>query len=171
MKICYIVPWFPSLNPTTLDSRQGIFEYRQVLKLSEKGLKFKIISIKWAGQLELEKINDNIEVHRIPFLFKFGTIRYPIPNSIKQIKKINEICNNWNPDVIVYTHIIYLTTLPIIFLKNKFPTIVTTDVFPGINWWYGNKIVDSIGFFIFKNIGKYVFKTGKWYSIFKFGFI
>ena len=50
MKICHVVPWFPSVNPTTLEARQGIFEYRQIMKLSERGHEFKVISVKWKGQ-------------------------------------------------------------------------------------------------------------------------
>jgi len=159
MKICQIVPWFPSMNPTTLESRQGIFEYRQIVKLNERGHEFKIISVKWRGQSDYEKINNNIEVYRIPYLF--SRIRYPIPNFIKLTNKIEEICNNWHPDIIVYNHMEYLTALPSLYLQNriKVPVIVTIDSLPGVTWFCGNKIIDTVGYLHSMLIGKRIFKA------------
>jgi len=159
MKICQIVPWFPSMNPTTLESRQGIFEYRQIVKLNERGHEFKIISVKWSGQSDYEKINNNIEVYRIPYLF--SRIRYPIPNFIKLTNKIEEACNDWHPDIIVYNHMEYLTALPSLYLQNriKAPVIVTIDSLPGVTWFCGNKIIDTVGYLHSMLIGKRIFKA------------
>ena len=159
MKICQIVPWFPSMNPTTLESRQGIFEYRQIVKLNERGHEFKIISVKWRGQSDYEKINNNIEVYRIPYLF--SRIRYPIPNFIKLTNKIEETCNDWHPDIIVYNHMEYLTALPSLYLQNriKVPVIVTIDSLPGVTWFCGNKIIDTVGYLHSMLIGKRIFKV------------
>lgn len=159
MKICQIVPWFPSMNPTTLESRQGIFEYRQVIKLNERGHEFKVISINWKGQSDYEKINNNIEVHRIPYIFSI--IGYPIPNFIKLTNKIREICNDWHPDVIVYAHMEYLTALPTLYLRNKMkiPVIVIIDSLPGVTWFCGNKIVDAVGYLYSMLIGRRIFKV------------
>ena len=161
MKICYICCQFPSMNPTTLESRQGIFEYRQVIKLSERGHKFKVISIKWKGQTDYEKIDNNIAVYRIPHLYLFRAVMYPVPNFIKLTKKIKEICNNWHPDINVYSHMEYLTALPSLYFKKrlKVPVIVTTDCLAGIAWFYGDKIVDIIGYLYSILIGKRIFKV------------
>jgi len=159
MKICHIVPWFPSMNPTTPESRQGIFEYKQIMKLNERGHEFKVISIKWRGQSEYEKINEGIEVHRIPYVF--SRIRYPIPNFIKLSNKIKEICRDWHPDIIVYAHMEYLTALPSLYLRNriKIPVIVTIDSLPGMTWFSGNKIIDTVGYLNSMLIGKRIFKV------------
>ncbi|MDW7726658.1 MAG: glycosyltransferase family 4 protein [Candidatus Methanoperedens sp.] len=158
MKVCHIVPWFPSMNPTTLESRQGIFEYRQILKLIERGHEFKVITIKWKGQSDYENIN-NIEVFRIPYLFM--AVRYPVPNFIKLLNKISEICDNWHPEIIVYAHMEYLTSLPSLYLKNKIkiPVIVTIDNLPGVTWFCGNKIIDTVGYLNSIFIGKKIFKV------------
>lgn len=155
MKICYIVPWFPSMDINTPESQQGIFEYRNVLKLSERGNKFKIVSIKWKGQLDHEKVHDNIEVFRIPYFFSL--VRYPLPYFNKLNAKIKKINDEWDPDLIVYSHMIYLTTIPIFFNNMLKPVLVTTDCIPGINWFFGNRIVDLIGYIYSKTIGKMVF--------------
>lgn len=159
MKICQIVPWFPSMNPTTPESRQGIFEYKQIMKLNERGHEFKVISIKWRGQSEYEKINEGTEVYRIPYVF--SRIRYPIPNFIKLTSKIKELCNNWRPDVIIYAHMEYLTSLPSLYLRNKMkiPVIVTIDSLPGVTWFCGNKIIDAVGYLNSMLIGKRIFKV------------
>ena len=161
MKICQIVPWFPSMNPTTPESRQGIFEYRQILKLSESGHEFKVVSIKWSGQSEYEKINDRIEVYRIPYILNFSKIKYPIPNFIKLINKIKEICNDWHPDIAIYSHQEYLTALPAFYLQNKIqiPMLVITGSFPGVTWFCGNKIVDAVGYLYSMLIGKRILKA------------
>lgn len=163
MKICQIVPWFPSMNPTTPESRQGIFEYKQLMKLNERGHEFKIISIKWKGQSKYEMINNNIVVYRIPYIFNFSTIRYPIPNFIKLANKIKELCNNWHPDIIVYSHMEYLTALASLYLRNKIkiPVIVTIDSLPGVTWFCGDKIIDAVGYLNSMLIGKRIFKVAE----------
>jgi len=160
MKICYVVPWFPSLNVSTIEARQAIFGYRQIMKHSARGHEFKIISLKWKGQYEHEVISDSVEVYRVPYIFKFFQIRYPIPNLFTLTRKIKNLCDNWNPDLLIYSHINFLTALPIFYLKRrlKVPSIVTTDCFPGISWFYGDKVVDAIGYLYSMLIGKRVFK-------------
>ena len=161
MKICQIAPWFPSMKPATPESLQGIFEYRQTAKLSEMGHEFKVISIKWNGQSDYEKINKSIDVYRIPYIFNFPTINYPIPNFIKLINEIKDICNNWHPDIIVFSHMEYLTALPSLYLKNriKIPVLVTTGSFPGVTWFCGNKIIDIVGYLHSMLIGKRILKV------------
>ena len=160
MKICYVVPWFPSLNIHTIEARQAIFGYRQIMKLSARRHEFKIISLKWKGQLEHEVIIDGVEVYRLPYIFKFVNIRYPIPDLFALTRKIRKICADWNPDLLIYSHIHYLTALPIIYFKRrlKVPLIVTTDSFPGISWFYGDKVVDTIGYLYSMLISKRIFK-------------
>jgi glycosyltransferase involved in cell wall biosynthesis len=159
MKICQIVPWFPSMNPTSLEARQGVFWYRQAIKLNERGHEFKVISIKWKDQSDYEKVNNSIEVYRISYLF--SAVRYPLPNFIKLTNKIKDICNNWHPDIMLYSHMEYLTALPSLYLRNKIkiPVIVTIDSLPGVTWFCGNKIIDTLGYLNSMFIGKRIFKA------------
>ena len=160
MKICYVVPWFPSLNISTIEARQAIFGYRQIMKLSARGHEFKIISLKWKGQSEHEVISDGVEVYRLPYVFKFIKIRYPIPNLFVLTRKIKKLCADWNPDLLIYSHIHYLTALPIIYFRRglKVPLVVTTDSFPGISWFYGDRVVDTIGYLYSMLISKRVLR-------------
>jgi len=155
-----VVPWFPSLRAKTVESQQGMFEYRQSMALVSRGNEFRIISLKWHGQSKSENIGENIRIIRTPILLTFPQIRYPVPNLITLTREIKKVCLEWQPDILIYGHLIYLTTLPILWLKNKLdvPTIVTTDVFPGISWFYGNKLVDGIGYLYSMTIGKTLLK-------------
>lgn len=156
MKILKVTPWFPSLDVDTLESKQGIFEYRLAIELVKRGHELKIISVRWRGQSNHEFIADSIEVYRITPFFIFPKIRYPVPKFLTLSCKIKQLCQIWNPDLIIYSHIIYLTALPIFWLKKalRVPTIVTTDAFPGISWFYGTKIVDFVGYLYSKFVGK-----------------
>jgi len=161
MKICYILPWFPSAIPTTPEARQGIFEYRHVKNLSDAGQKFKIVAIRWKGQSEYEKVDENVEVYRIPPLFVVKGIRYPVPDMIRLTASVQRVCGEWDPDVVVFGHLIYLTTLPSLFLRYRIkkPLIVTTDVFPGVNWFFGDRLVDAIGYLYSTVLGRQFLKT------------
>mgnify|MGYP001156830210 CR=1 FL=1 len=160
MKICYVVSWFPSLKVSTIEARQAIFGYRQIMKHSAQGHEFKIISLKWKGQDKHEVISDRVEAYRLPYIFKFPHIRYPVPDLIALTRKIKKVGDGWNPDILIYSHINFLTVLPIFYLKSrlKVPTLVTTDCFPGISWFYGDKVVDTIGYLYSMLIGRRVFK-------------
>lgn len=156
MKICYILPWFPSAQPTTPEARQGIFEYRHVKKLSAAGQQFKVIAVLWNGQAEYERIDENVEVYRVPYYFLIRGIRYPLPDLGRLVGAIERTCEEWDPDIVVFGHLIYLTTLPLLLLQKKVrkPFIVTTDVLPGINWFFGDRFVDLVGYFYSVVLGK-----------------
>jgi glycosyltransferase involved in cell wall biosynthesis len=160
MNILMVVPWFPYLKGSTAESQQGIFEYRQTMNLVTKGNTFRVITIRWHEQPTEEEIDREVTIHRINPIFIFPGIRYPIPNFINLSREIVKSCKNWKPDLIIYSHMIYLTTLPIFWLKKRtgIPSMVTTDVFPGISWFYGNKIVDCIGYLYSIFIGRQIFK-------------
>lgn len=158
MKLCYITPHFPSQYPETIEATQGIFEYRQINNLVKRGHEVKVIAIKWNGQTEHEDYN-KISIYRIPYIFLFRDIRYPIPNFWYLIRKIKEVISSFKPDVVVYSHMEYLTALPIFLnYSPKVPVIVTTDCIPGISWNYGDKIVDLFGYLYSKCIGKKIFQ-------------
>lgn len=159
MKMCHVVPWFPSLNPTTPGARQGLFEYRQIEKLSERGHEFKVVSMMWDGQTPYEQINNQVHVYRIPYYFSIA--RYPLPSFIKLNRILNEICKCWNPDIVVFSHMQYLIALPILYLKsvNVKPTIVTIDALPGITWFCDIKLIDTIGYLHSIIIGKKIFQV------------
>ena len=92
MKILTIVPWFPSLNADTMESRQGIFEHRQLMELLKRGNEFRVISIRWRGQSDYEVIADTIEVYRISSIFIFPDLS---ANSLAQEKTKSSYDNNY----------------------------------------------------------------------------
>jgi len=159
MKICMVVPWFPSLNADTVESQQGIFDYRQTMQLVERGHEFRIISIQWRGQTTAETISNEVEIRRIAPIFIFPRIRYPIPNFVALNREIKSNCITWKPDVLVFSHAIYLTALPVLWLKKlNIPVIVSTDVYPGLSWSYGSKLVDSVGYLYSILVMRRIFK-------------
>ncbi len=144
MKICCVAPWFPSMRPGT-SSRQGIFLYRQTLGLSLRGHQVIVISVRWQGEPDHERLGDNLEVYRIPYLFKFTGVRYPILNVYKLYKLVKEVCLQEKVDLIEFATQLYLTTLPIFFMgRFGIPAIVDVYGIPGDLWRYGDKTVDAI---------------------------
>lgn len=157
MKICYILPWFPSVKPTTAEARQGIFEFRHVKRLSDAGHHFRIVTVLWKGQMPYEKVDDHVEVCRVPYLFLVKSVRYPLPDFFRLAGAIREVCRKWDPDIVVFGHMIYLTTLPSLLLRRvvQKPFVVSTDVFPGINWFYGDRLVDAVAYLYTRLLGKW----------------
>lgn len=160
MKICHVAPWFPSSNAKTMESQQGIFNYRQIMKLSDRGHEYKVISVKWRGQTDYEVVNGNVEVYRVPHISLFRSIRYPIPNLLQLNRQIKEVCQKGSIDLIEFITVDYLTTLPF-FLAKKLGIPILVHVFgiPGFFWSYGDKIVDTIAYIYNRLIGTPIFKS------------
>ena len=144
MKILFITPWFPTENVNSIEAQQGLFEYKQVIEMVKRGHNFVVLTIRWSDQPNSEKFGDKIQVCRIQPFYAFPKIRYPVPNVFALNNMIKKICNEFCPDVIIYSHMAFLTALPVLWLKDV-PSIVTTDGFPGISWFYGDKKVDLVG--------------------------
>lgn len=89
-------------------------------------------------------------------MFIFSNIRYPVPHLFRFTRQIVEVIRKYDPDVIVYSHMIYLTTLPCLVsrLWTKKPVVMITDVFPGINWSFGSKVVNAVGYVYMKTLGR-----------------
>ncbi len=145
MKICYVTPWFPCSTGKTVKSQQGIFLYRQALGLSQRGNKVRVVSVQWSGEPAYEVVGENVEIHRLPYIFTFPKIRYPVPNLFKFNRKIKEICRKESVDIIEFVTQVYLTTLPIFTVRRLgIPIIIDVFGIPGSLWHYGNRTVDTI---------------------------
>jgi glycosyltransferase involved in cell wall biosynthesis len=154
-----VVPWFPSLNADTIESQQGMFDYRQTMKLVGRGHEFRVISVKWRGQTTTETIGEGVKVRRLAPVFVFPRIRYPVPNLITFSRQIKNLCAVWKPDVLFFSHAIYLTALPALWLRKLgIPVIVSTDAYPGLSWFYGNKLVDMVGYLYTRLVVRRIFK-------------
>ncbi|MFA5309410.1 MAG: glycosyltransferase [Dehalococcoidales bacterium] len=146
MKIAMVLPWFPSLDARTVEAQQGVFDFRQTMQLAERGHEFKIISVRWRGQSSAESFGDRVAVRRLSPLFIFPKIRYPVPELFSFSRAIKKLCRDWRPDVLYYSHAIYLTALPVLWLrKTGIPVIAGTDALPGVAWFYGSRLVDLAG--------------------------
>jgi len=165
MKILFVTPWFPTANANSAEAHQGLFEYRQAVEMVKRGHEFCVITMRWGDQPFSENFGDKIRVYRIKPVFIFPRIRYPVPNIFSLDSIIKNNCNKYCPDVIVYSHMAFLTALPVIWIK-KIPSVVTTDGFPGISWFYGDKRVDFIGRLYTKVIMARMIKSSKGIQLF-----
>jgi glycosyltransferase involved in cell wall biosynthesis len=165
MKILFVTPWFPILNADSAEINQGLFEYKQLLEMVKRGHEFSVITMHWRDQSVPEDFGDKIEVHRIKPFYVFQSIRYPIPNVFELDSLIRKIINEYSPDVVIYSHMAFLTALPVLWFK-KVPSVVTTDCFPGISWFYGDKRVDFVGRLYTKIIMKRMIKSSNGLQLF-----
>jgi glycosyltransferase involved in cell wall biosynthesis len=160
MKILFVTPWFPNANATSAMAQQGLFEYKQAIEMVKRGHEFAILTICWDNQPLIETFGDKIKVYRIKPFYIFPKIRYPVPNILTLDSTIKKICKEYYPDIIIYSHMAFLTALPVLWFK-KIPSIVTTDGFPGISWFYGDKRVDFIGRLYTKIIIRRMIKSSR----------
>jgi glycosyltransferase involved in cell wall biosynthesis len=159
MKICMVIPWFPSINAANIESQQGMFDYRQTMKMVARGHEFRVISVKWRGQDADEVTGEGVQVRRLSPLFVFPRIRYPVPDLFALSRRIRTLCEDWKPDILYFSHAIYLTTLPVLWLRKLgIPVIVSTDVYPGVSWFYGHKLVDAVGYSYTKLVIRRIFR-------------
>lgn len=160
MKICLVTPSYPTkLDINSKKHIEGIMLFRQVKKLTERGHEFVIITLKRDKLPNIEIINNKIKVYRVPTIFMFPVIRYPVPNLLSFIRGVNKICKDEKVDLIEFYNHIYLTTLPIFFVKKfKIPVITDAVALPGVSWSYGNKVIDLVGYMYVQLIGKSILK-------------
>ena len=160
MNICMVAPWFPSSDEESkMESSFGIFEFREAKNLIERGHKIFVISIKFPGQPKFEKFEEDLAVFRVQSLI-VPLIRYPIPNIFSLLHAIKKKCRDDEIDVLIFRGYEFLTSVPTLFLKKrKIPMVVTVNDISGINWKYGNWLVDSIAYLYTTLLGRHILKA------------
>jgi glycosyltransferase involved in cell wall biosynthesis len=157
MNILTVIPWFPS--PSSGYCLEGNFQYHQSKKLVERGNNVIILSIQKKGMPKYE-IVDGICVYRFP-AYTVPMIRYFVPQLTKLNRLIEDTCKDYNVDLLEFFSSDFLTSIPIIYVKNKIklPTVVVVNGLPGISWFTGNRIVDSVGYLYTHTIGKKIIQS------------
>jgi len=151
-----VPPHFPSSKkPNYIE---GIFRYRYVKLLRKYGHEIFIVTTKMKKVPSFEEM-DGIKIFRVAS-YSIPIIRYPIPLLPELIKTILEVVKKYEIDIIEFTNHIYLTTLPLIFIRKKIniPIVVSVDGLPNITYFYGNKVVDFFGMIHTLTLGKLVLK-------------
>ena len=176
MNIGIVIPWFPSV--ALKGSFFGNFHHSQAIKLVEMGHKVVVIAGQQPGMPEFENI-DGILVYRFSFLI-LPKIRYAMPNLRKMIRFISKICMYHELELVEFFNSDFMTSIPAIYLKRQIgtPVAVVVNGLPGISWFTGNRLIDSVGWIHTNLIGKRIIKSadgirllneGLYSDILKFG--
>ena len=107
-------------------------------------------------------INAKGHVQAIPFPASFlAKIHYTVPNFGYEYKVIKNLIEKENYDIIQVCDYDYLTAIPPLIAKKllNLSVILSTDAFPGISWYFGNKFVDTVGKMYTKTLGKHILKS------------
>jgi len=143
LRICVVSPYFPSHRiPNYIE---GIFLLREAKQLQKQGHRFFVVACRHSGLPKFE-IVEGIPVYRVSSVI-IPKIQYPIPNLFQLTNTIIKISKRHRIDLLDFWGQLYLTSLPILLLRKiiKVPITVTVGGFPGVDWFYGNKIVDLVG--------------------------
>lgn len=123
--------------------------------LSEKGHNI-IIIYPTNGKIIKSKIKAiSFPSHFVP------RIHYAIPNMQMEYKLISKLAKDEKCEVIQACDHDFLTSLPPAFFKRKtnVPFVLTTDAFPGVSWFFGNRFVDTIAKLYSPTIGKFIINS------------
>lgn len=143
MKICLI-------NPTDFP-RTEVFDLSS--HLSEAGYEVTILF-----PAKHKVLNTDLKKISFPAYF-LPKIHYTIPNLIQEYSIISSLVTKGDYDIIQACDYDYLTSLPPLLIKRKIniPLVITTDAFPGISWFFGNRFVDAVGKIYTQTLGKLIF--------------
>jgi len=142
MKICLI-------NPTD-SPRSEVFDLGY--HLSKKGHDITILYPTKDKTLQFD-------VRAIPFPACFvPKIHYTVPNLQEEYRLLSKLIREENYDIIQACDYDYLTSLPPALAKRrmKVPFVLTTDAFPGVSWFFGNRFVDTIANLYTRTVGKFI---------------
>lgn len=142
MKVLLIAPYF--FEP----HRWMISAYKAALYLSKE---HKVIVLT-AGKPKYEKLNENLEVHKIFDIFIPDPVNYAIMPGL--FFKLYELIRKEKPDVYIVNKFMFFSSFSIILLKLLGKKVITvTDTFPGIIWFSRNKFVKSVMWLYARVIG------------------
>jgi len=155
MRICLVTPYFPSSSVS--DYNEGSFLLNEAKQLMKLGHEFVVVTCRHSGLPNYE-IVQGIPVYRVSS-FLVPRIRYPVPNLLKLVSTVLEVLKKYQIQLLDFWDQSYLTSLPVLFLKKiiKAPTTVTVGGLPGINWFYGVRIVDLVGLVHSLTLAKLIF--------------
>lgn len=131
MRILLVTPLFP----TTDNPMKGRDRYTLVSHLKKKGHEVTVVTLG-----KRTKFVEN-QVYRISSIVLRQT-QYPIPDMFTLFRTISKIGGDF--DIHHYYQQEYPTILPSFFSTGHLPKVLTVDNLPGIDWYYGNHLIDSL---------------------------
>jgi glycosyltransferase involved in cell wall biosynthesis len=93
----------------------------------------------------------------VPFPARFlPKIHYVLPNFRRQYQLLHEFTSREGCELIQACDYDYLTSVPPILLKRNTgtPLVLTTDAFPGLSWFFGDRFVDEVARVYTRTAGK-----------------
>jgi len=152
-----VCSYFHSRN-ARIKLRPDVFEVST--RLVKRGHKVVALASEAFGAPSHEFI-EGVEVHRFPSL-SFPGIFYFVPSFPNLLSKILKICDEQDIQIVHFWNYEYLTSAVAFFLKrrlNSIPLVLTVIGYPGLNWRYGIKIIDTVGLAYTYTLGRAVLRA------------
>ena len=138
--------------------RPDIYEISK--RLVKRGHKVVALASKAYGAPSYEII-DGIEVYRVPSI-TLPNVFYFIPSFPHLVYELLKICTEHNIQIVHFWNYEYLTSTLAFLLRKKLMNlsfVLTVIGFPGLNWYYGVRAVDTVGFIYTYTIGRLILKA------------
>jgi glycosyltransferase involved in cell wall biosynthesis len=155
MNILMVCPYFYS-KACRIKLRPDIYEVSK--RLVQRGHRVFVLTSKTHGTPEHEVL-DGVEIHRV-FSLSLPKIYYFIPFIPQFVGMLLKICEEHDIQIVHFWNYEYLTSVLAVLLRTKLknlPFIMTVVGFPGLNWMYGETIVDLVGKIYTFTLGRIIF--------------
>lgn len=136
MRVLLITPNFPSPR----DPAIGKGKYYLVKNMMNEGHDVTVVTLGNDKESSQNETLNNLKIYRVPSM-TVPQIEYLIPNPFALVQLIKKIGAGF--DIHHYYQQEYLTIIPS-FLFESSVKVLTVDNFPGLDWYYGNRIIDMI---------------------------
>lgn len=128
----------PILNIAHLLANRGHNVHFYTVKTSY--IKFREKDVKMA------EIPKNVHMHYINNYFLIKSVAYPFINPLNEYYDLKNLIKEHNIDLIHFIFPEFLTCLPLLRKTSLgVPTVLSINGIPGYDWFYNNRIIDSIG--------------------------
>jgi glycosyltransferase involved in cell wall biosynthesis len=107
------------------------------------------------------EVLDGVEIHRV-FSLSLPKIYYFIPFIPQFVGMLLRICEKHDIQILHFWNYEYLTSVLAVLLRKRLknlPFFMTIIGFPGLNWRYGETVVDLVGKIYTYTLGRIIFKA------------
>jgi len=161
MKICIVSPFAvgvnisPRLYQAALMAKRG----HEMFFITPRQ-QYSVKSAQKDSKPSLLKNYNSVEMRFFNVIYPLPKLAYPLPNLIDEMRIINRIIKKNDIDMIHIYQPEFLTSLPLPMIKKKYqkPILLTVNGFPGMNWFYGKKIIDFCGLTYTCTLIKFLFR-------------
>jgi|GEM_PF-1684032 glycosyltransferase involved in cell wall biosynthesis len=102
-----------------------------------------------------------VNMHYIKNYYLLQNVAYPFINPVREYRELNKIIEDSDIDILHFYSPEFLTCLPLPKLKSMksdLPIVLSINGIPGYGWYYGNKLVDTIGKLYSKHVSLRIIK-------------